>query len=191
MASDPTTNAALRTEPVASPEQPSILQAADEDFDARSIFKAPALSSKARALRPGQDVRIAWILLLLDRGPSYGYALTRELDAYGLDVDSPATYRLLRRLDDAGWVSSTWAGSALGPRRRSYELTAGGRHALRELATIIAATRDTQDRFLRAYAAGSRRRPPLTTLTPLPAVTTRRWTIPQQASAERSSLGQR
>jgi PadR family transcriptional regulator PadR len=191
MAYDPTSNAAVRTELVDSPEQASILRVADDDFDARSIPKAPTLSSKPRALRPGQDVRIAWILLLLDRGPSYGYALTRELDGYGLDVDSPATYRLLRRLDDAGWISSTWAGSALGPRRRSYELAARGRDALRDMATLIAATRDTQDRFLRAYAAEPRRRSPPTTLTPLPAVMTRRWTIPQRASAEGSSVGPR
>jgi PadR family transcriptional regulator PadR len=174
MAYDPTSSAAVRPEPVDAREQPSILQAADDDAGPRSIPNGPTLSPKGRALRPGQDVRIAWILLLLNRGPSYGYALTRELEAYGLDVDSPATYRLLRKLDEAGWVSSTWAGSAFGPRRRSYELAARGRHALRELATVIAATRDAQDRFLRAYTDAPRTRSPLTTLPSLPAVTPRR-----------------
>jgi DNA-binding PadR family transcriptional regulator len=134
--------------------------------------KAPTSSSRARALRLGQDVRIAWILLLLERGPSYGYALTRELDAQGVDADSPATYRILRRLDDAGWVSSTWTGSSRGPQRRSYELTARGRHALRDLATLIAATRDVQDQFLREYTPEPRRRSAAMTFPALPAMAT-------------------
>ena len=115
-------------------------------------------SSKTRALHPGQDMRIAWILLLLDRGPSYGYALARELDAHGVNADTAATYRTLRRLDDDGWVSSAWTSSAVGPRRRSYRLTPKGRRTLRDLATIIAATRDAHDRFLMVYAPRPRRR---------------------------------
>ena len=138
MTHDPRPSAAIPTEPDGSGEQPSNLQAAAADHHARMISTALTSSSKARPLRPGQDFRVAWMLLLLDRGPSYGYALTRELDACGLEVDSPATYRMLRRLDDAGWVSSTWTGSSVGPRRRSYQLTAAGRRVLRDMATLIA-----------------------------------------------------
>jgi PadR family transcriptional regulator PadR len=115
-------------------------------------------SSKTRALPPGQDIRIAWILLLLDRGPSYGYALSRDLDAHGLSADTAATYRTLRRLDNDGWVASTWTRSEVGPRRRSYQLTPEGRRMLRDMATLIAATRDAHDRFLMVYAPEPRRR---------------------------------
>lgn len=112
---------------------------------------AVTAASKARALRPGNDIRIAWILLLLHRGVSYGYALIRELQAHGLDVDTAATYRTLRRLDDQGWVSSAWTGSAVGPRRRSYQLSPIGRQMLRDMANLIASTREAHDRFLTAY----------------------------------------
>ena len=168
MARDTTTNAALRTAPRRSRERPSTLQAVEEDREADDV----PTDSKARGLRVGHDVRIAWILLMLDRGPSYGYALTRELDDHGLDVDSPATYRILRRLDDAGWVSSAWTGSSRGPQRRSYELTEIGRRALRDMAALIADAREVQDRFLKAYVPEPRRRSPSITLPPVPAVAT-------------------
>lgn len=169
MAHDTTTNAALRTEPGRSRERPIALHAVEEDRDAGEIRR---VESRARGLRVGPDVRLAWILLLLDRGPSYGYALTRELDDHGLDVDGPTTYRILRKLDDAEWVSSTWTGSSSGPQRRSYELTAIGRRALREMAAVIADAREVQDRFLRAYVPEPRRRPPSITLPPVPAAAT-------------------
>ena len=110
--------------------------------------------STAAVLRPGQDIRVAWILLLLQSGVSYGYALIRELDARGLDADAAATYRALRRLDRHGWVSSSWTGSAVGPRRRSYKLSPTGRQMLRDMANLIASTRDAHDRFLIEYAPG-------------------------------------
>ena len=108
--------------------------------------------------RSGPEVRMAWILLLLDRGTSYGYALSRELNARGLSAESSAMYRTLRKLDHDGWIRSKWTKSAAGPPRRSYELTPQGRRVLDDMARLIAGTRDAYDGFLRAYEPGLKQR---------------------------------
>jgi PadR family transcriptional regulator, regulatory protein PadR len=149
--------------PVGSPERASTF------YEAGNTAAAMTATLTARPLRPVQDIRMAWILLLLDRGPSHGYALARELDAQGLSADSPATYRTLRRLDNDGWVTSIWTPSTAGPRRRSYELTAKGRLVLREMATLIAETRDAHDRFLIVYAPQPPEGAAPSTPSPLPA----------------------
>ena len=108
-----------------------------------------------RTLSPRLETRIAWILLLLGRRTLHGYALIRELEAHGVVADPPAMYRTLRKLEDDGWVSSSWTESEIGPRRRAYRITPAGRKGLRELAEVIAATRDIHDAFLRGYEAAA------------------------------------
>jgi PadR family transcriptional regulator PadR len=108
-----------------------------------------------RALPARLETRIAWILLLLGRRTMHGYALIRELEAHGISIDPPSMYRTLRKLEDDGWVSSRWAESEIGPRRRAYRVTAAGRQGLRDLAAVIAATRDADDRFLEDYESAA------------------------------------
>lgn len=107
------------------------------------------------AARPGRGLLTAWLLLLLRDGATYGYNLRRELQARGMRADTAAMYRMLRAYEDDGWVQSRWASSDAGPRRRVYRLTRKGRRALDEIAGLITASRDTQDRFLSALARSS------------------------------------
>lgn len=111
------------------------------------------------AARPDKGLLTAWLLLLLRDGATYGYNLRRELQARGMRTDPAAMYRLLRRYEDEGWVQSRWVTSDAGPRRRMYRLTRSGRRTLDELAGVISAGRDTQDRFLRALAEAPRTPP--------------------------------
>lgn len=104
------------------------------------------------AARPDKGLLTAWLLLLLRDGATYGYNLRRELQGRGMRTDPAAMYRMLRAYEDEGWVQSRWATSDAGPRRRMYRLTRKGRRALEELAGVISASRDTQDRFLSAVA---------------------------------------
>lgn len=107
--------------------------------------------------RPRDELVIAWLLLLLDRGPTYGYELCRELNAVSIGIDSSALYRTLRRLEGERLVSSRWTSSSRGPRRRSYVITLKGRRRLDELAEIIRSARDVHDSFLEAHAQGRAR----------------------------------
>ena len=94
----------------------------------------------------------AWLLLLLRDGDSYGRELIGRLGERGVSVDMALAYRRLRELDADGAITSRWAHSDAGPRRRCYRLTARGRRQLAEHAATIAATRQRYDAFLRAYA---------------------------------------
>lgn len=106
-----------------------------------------------------KDFRIAWILLLLRNGSSYGYELRRQLGLRALKLDPAVMYRTLRELEGAGFISSCWMASDAGPRRHVYDITDPGRNALARYATAIRVARNAQNTFLGAYdepgAAGS------------------------------------
>lgn len=108
-------------------------------------------SPAARPLRPNNELRTAWLLLLLDREASYGYGLRRELEGHQLNVDPAILYRTLRKLEGDGWVESRWMRAVSGPRRRFYRLTPKGRRKLDEVAGLIMGIRQVHDTFLRAY----------------------------------------
>ena len=72
------------------------------------------------------------LLLLLHYGPAHGYTLLEQLGKFGLgDLNSSAIYRMLRDMEEKGWVTSTWdEEQAQGPPRRVYNLTALGDEVL-------------------------------------------------------------
>lgn len=73
----------------------------------------------------GALVEPAVIAALLSGG-GHGYDLRREIAELTGDrvtVDSGGLYRVLRRLEDEGFVHSTWVQGEAGPQRREYELT--------------------------------------------------------------------
>lgn len=128
---------------------------------APALVAAPSAAPQMRPIRPRDEFVTAWLLLLLDRGAGYGYELRGQLEAQSIRIDSAVVYRTLRRLEADGLVRSRWTESGVGPRRRSYKLTASGRRQLDEVAGTISAVRDLHDRFLAAHddtLAGRRRR---------------------------------
>jgi len=110
------------------------------------------------ALRPQRELLIAWTLLLLDDREVHGYALHRCLLAARNDVRGTSVYRLLAKLDRDGLVASRWSRSVDGPPRHVYRLTDRGRSELREMADLIAATRDVYGAFVDAHADAVARR---------------------------------
>ncbi len=69
-------------------------------------------------------------LAALARQGGHGYDLRREireLTGGELDVDAGGLYRVLRRLEEDGFVTSAWAEGGSGPQRRDYEITEEGR----------------------------------------------------------------
>lgn len=44
-----------------------------------------------------------------------------------LEVDAGGLYRVLRRMEEEGFVISRWVEGESGPQRRDYEITAEGR----------------------------------------------------------------
>ena len=101
-----------------------------------------------------QDLRRAWLLLLLRLEPTHGYALHTNLRARGLDAEPGVVYRTLRRLETQGLIASSWTEAPRGPRRRVYSLTDSGHKELDSVASLLARTRNAQGAFLQAYRKG-------------------------------------
>jgi poly-beta-hydroxybutyrate-responsive repressor len=94
-------------------------------------------------------------LLLLHERPAHGYELLERVQELGGEsIDMGNLYRVLRALEEEGFVRSEWLSDVPGPARRSYELTDAGRELL---ATWAASLRETQQHialFLERYERG-------------------------------------
>jgi PadR family transcriptional regulator PadR len=80
-----------------------------------------------------------FVMVLLAGGAAHGYAIVGELAGLGItngSVDVGQVYRVLRDLEAAGLVSSSWT-TGSGPARRDYELTETGYAALDEWAAVM------------------------------------------------------
>ena len=67
------------------------------------------------------------------RGACHGYALCRYIQSTSSDllrVEEGSLYPALHRMDQEGWLKSSWRLSEKGRRARFYEITARGRRQL-------------------------------------------------------------
>jgi DNA-binding PadR family transcriptional regulator len=71
------------------------------------------------------------VLQIIDRGETYGYEITRRLNALGFtEVVEGTVYTILVRLEKNGLVQITKRPSELGPPRKFYSLNDEGRRRL-------------------------------------------------------------
>ena len=66
-------------------------------------------------------------------------------------VDASVVYRILREMEDAGWVSSQWDTAGSGPPRRVYTVTPDGEEYLAAWINDLRCTRDEIDQFIETY----------------------------------------
>jgi poly-beta-hydroxybutyrate-responsive repressor len=98
------------------------------------------------------------LLMLRDKGQSYGYELSEDLDHYALtdaQIERAALYRTLRTLEVNGHVTSTWDTEAAGPARRVYSLTPSGHEHLREWAEVMGRLAKSMEAFTARVAEPS------------------------------------
>jgi poly-beta-hydroxybutyrate-responsive repressor len=93
------------------------------------------------------------LLLLLRDGPAHGYDLADSLAeiAPDDDVDLGNLYRLLRSLEEEGFVTSEWNDDLPGRAKRTYELTETGRELLGTWAESLGRAQETIAAFLRRH----------------------------------------
>lgn len=73
------------------------------------------------------------ILAVLQAGPSYGYAIAKELSARSrgiLVLGEGTLYPVLHRLEERGLIAAKWRLADNGRRRKYYRLDPKGRRAL-------------------------------------------------------------
>jgi poly-beta-hydroxybutyrate-responsive repressor len=93
-------------------------------------------------------------LLLLREDATHGYTLLESLRVFGYEpgtVDASVVYRVLREMEEAGWVASQWDTAGSGPPRRVYQVTLDGEEYLAAWINDLRCTRDEIDRFIQTY----------------------------------------
>jgi PadR family transcriptional regulator, regulatory protein PadR len=72
------------------------------------------------------------VLAVISKGETYGYEILSTLEVAGFDgVGDASVYGTLRRLEQAGHVTSRLAASDSGPARKYYAVTDAGEEQLR------------------------------------------------------------
>lgn len=75
------------------------------------------------------------ILKTLDAGPRHGYGIAQHIQQTSnalLRVEEGSLYPALRRLEQQGWVTSSWSVGERQRKTRVYALTPAGRQRLDE-----------------------------------------------------------
>ena len=71
------------------------------------------------------------VLAVIAKGETYGYEILSTLESAGLDgVGDASVYGTLRRLEQAGHVTSRLEASDSGPARKYYAVTPAGQNQL-------------------------------------------------------------
>ena len=97
------------------------------------------------------------LLLLLREGEAHGYQLLEQLGVFGFDQSDPGSlYRVLRKLESDGCVTSSWEPSGTGPPKRVYGLSETGVAELDRRATDLAEGERRIDAFLDRYLRARR-----------------------------------
>jgi len=93
------------------------------------------------------------ILVSLMGVRAHGYALAEALAGYGLGGTSlRRIYRLLRTMEEQGWVVSDWdTEQTQGPPRRVYTLTPGGEAVLADWVVYLTESGEAIERLLGEY----------------------------------------
>jgi poly-beta-hydroxybutyrate-responsive repressor len=97
------------------------------------------------------------LLLLLAEREAHGYELLErlpELVGAGTRIDMGNLYRVLRGLEEEGFVASEWDASAAGPARRRYRLTDEGRSLLRDWVDALQTAQQHIGTFVARYERG-------------------------------------
>jgi PadR family transcriptional regulator len=74
------------------------------------------------------------VLKTLAIGPQHGYGIAQHLQQLSddvLQVEEGSLYPALYRMEQRGWIASTWGTSDNNRRARFYEITSAGRRRLR------------------------------------------------------------
>jgi poly-beta-hydroxybutyrate-responsive repressor len=99
------------------------------------------------------------LLMLRDKGHSYGYELSENLGEYALtdaQIERAALYRTLRTLEVNGHVTSTWDTDTAGPARRVYSLTKSGERHLREWSEVMGRLAGAMQAFTKRVGKSSK-----------------------------------
>ena len=107
-------------------------------------------------MSPSQEVPYGTLDLMVLKtldglGPLHGYGIARRIEQVtsgGLALNQGTIYPALLRLEQKGWIRSTWGTSENNRRARFYDITAAGRRQLNAEADLWTRTVAMMSRLL-------------------------------------------
>ncbi len=107
-------------------------------------------------MSPSQEVPYGTLDLMVLKtldglGPLHGYGIARRIEQVtsgGLELNQGTIYPALLRLEQKGWIRSTWGTSENNRRARFYNITAAGRRQLNAEADLWTRTVAMMSRLL-------------------------------------------
>lgn len=96
------------------------------------------------------------LLMIRERGQTYGYELSNDLERYSFtdaEIERAALYRTLKVLEKNGCVVSKWDLEGSGPARKLYSLTKTGEEHLRDWAEVLSKVAKSMSHFVRTVEA--------------------------------------
>ena len=107
-------------------------------------------------MSPSQEVPYGTLDLMVLKtldglGPLHGYGIARRIEQVtsgGLELNQGTIYPALLRLEQKGWIRSTWGTSENNRRARFYTITAAGRRQLNAEADLWTRTVAMMSRLL-------------------------------------------
>ncbi len=75
----------------------------------------------------------AIVLNVLSQGTSYGYQVTKDINALSggaYTINEATLYTVFKRLEKSGWIEGYWGDESQGGRRKYYRITAAGKQQL-------------------------------------------------------------
>jgi transcriptional regulator len=105
---------------------------------------------------PSQEVPYGTLDLMVLKtldglGPLHGYGIARRIEQVtsgGLELNQGTIYPALLRLEQKGWITSTWGTSENNRRARFYSITVAGRRQLNAEANLWTRTVAMMSRLL-------------------------------------------
>ena len=107
-------------------------------------------------MSPSQEVPYGTLDLMVLKtldglGPLHGYGIARRIEQVtsgGLELNQGTIYPALLRLEQKGWIKSTWGTSENNRRARFYNIPAAGRRQLNAEADLWTRTVAMMSRLL-------------------------------------------
>ncbi len=107
-------------------------------------------NAKADVLQGTLDLMV--LRTLETMGPQHGFGLAKRIEQISagmLDLNQGTLYPALLRLEQRGWISSSWGASDKNRRAKFYELTRAGRKQIARETDDWERTVALMDRFLK------------------------------------------
>ncbi len=98
------------------------------------------------------------VLKVLSGSRMHGYAIVRRLQQVSEDVltvEEGSLYPALHRMEQRGWVQSSWGKSEANRRAKFYRITPKGRTRLAERVTVWGKITDAIERVLAPEPGGA------------------------------------